>query len=92
MQPEGTAGANAEIRKVQSEAIRHGWHWATALWVEGSWADQMLKGLVIMPRCLNFIPQTARAAEVFKARAYHVMLRAQGDHDVNRRRGINREA
>lgn len=81
----------SEIRKVQSEAIRHGWHWATALLVEGSWADRMLKGPVIMPRCLNFIPQTTRATEVFKARAYHMLLRAQGDHDVHRS-GINREA
>lgn len=50
LQAQGTAGAEAQIRELQSEAIGHGWHRATTAQVEGSWADRMLKGLVTTAR------------------------------------------
>lgn len=91
MQAEDAAGAKAEIREEQSEAIRPGWHGATTLRVEGSWADRMLKGLVTTPRCLNLIPQITEAAEVFKARVCRELVPAQGDHVIHRRRQICKE-
>jgi hypothetical protein len=91
LQAEGTAGAEAQIRELQSEAIGHGWHRATTARVEGSWADRMLKGLVTTPCCLHIIPQITGAAEVFKARVCRELVPAQGDHVIRSRRQICQE-